>query len=106
MLKRKQIVLALLILGLASACTHTKVVEITSEPSGLNVEMDGAYLGKTPLKTSVTRKRNEWSNRIYASEVKASDGECSDTKTIGKDQETPDKMFFDLRACAEKGKKK
>ena len=83
-----------------SACSHTKVVEITSDPSGAHVEFVGAYLGTTPLKKEVARGRNEWSNRIYASQVKASLGGCSEVKTIPKSTDTPDRIFFNLTKCA------
>lgn len=88
------------IILLAVACSHTKSIEIDSSPQGANVDFDGAYLGKTPIKQKVTRGRNEWSNRIYASRVKATLGACSETKEIGKDQETPDRIFFDFSICA------
>ena len=88
-----------------TGCVHTRVVTVESEPAGVNIEFDGKYLGKTPVTAQISRKRNEWSDRIYASEVRAYKGSCSQTKEIGKDIETPNLMHFDLTDCLNEKKK-
>jgi len=71
-------------------------IEVLSEPAGARIEINGIYIGETPLTTTIFR---HWKEPLKIVAYPSGAGLCPQEKYIPAYQRTPYKIFFDLRVC-------
>jgi len=73
-------------------------MQITSEPSGVKIEIDGDYKGMTPLAVKISRKRwGRYYNTLTIKAYPVESGQYTQVKIIDGYTDTPKNVFFDMR---------
>lgn len=91
---------SVLILLMVTGCASTGMVKFDSSSPGVAIDVDGNFMGKTPIQGEVTRERDRWSHKLMAVEIRASKDGCVLTKHVEKGAESPKRVYFDLAECS------
>lgn len=83
---------------LASGCTAIHVIEIDSEPPGAHIEINGDYVGPTPLayelKSPLAEKIWPWETTVVAQKV----GWRTESKDFAVRDKLPQRIMFVLQS--------
>jgi hypothetical protein len=82
-----------------SGCASSSPIQIDSEPRGYHVEINGDYVGKTPVNMDLVRKKGFIFGKRREARVRVYKGSCVDLKIIRKGEDTPATMNFDMSEC-------
>lgn len=72
-------------------------IQIVSEPSGIKIEWDNEYLGKTPLTYTYTEMRPLWASAITVKAFPLYKGQGEQIKVLAGDKIIPATLHFDMR---------
>ena len=72
-------------------------IHIVSEPSGVKIEWDNEYLGKTPLTYTYTEMRPLWAPAIIVKAFPLHDGQEKQVKILLGGKIIPEALHFDMR---------
>ena len=72
-------------------------IQIISEPSGVKIEWDNEYLGKTPLTYTYNELRPLWASAIVLKAFPLYEGQEEQVKTLKGDKIIPETLHFDMR---------
>ena len=71
-------------------------IHIVSDPSGIKIEWDNEYLGKTPLTYTYNETRPVWASPIIVRAFPLYEGQEEQVKILLGDKVIPESLHFDM----------
>lgn len=74
-------------------------VKVITNPPGANIELDGNYLGKSPLSITIHSQSDTFYRDAVIKAFPTHYGDCSQIKRYPYGQKIPQKIFFEMGLC-------